>query len=112
MFIAGDSCQNADGPSHKATCSILHALEVKWYDHHRHGMSGFHPGALELITEERVEPITGERLGWGNCLVEEGPELRRKYEEDFGRDDSKLFEEWPQAYRYVRVAAAATTPDE
>lgn len=71
-------------------------------------MDGFHVGDLELITEERVEPTTGDRLGWGNCLIEEGPELKRKYEEEFGRDDSKLFEEWPQAYRYVHTNPAAT----
>lgn len=76
-------------------------MEAKWYDRYRHGLGGFHPGVLELITEERDNPDTGERMGWGNCLVEEGPELRHKYVVEFGCDDSKLFEEWPQAYRYV-----------
>lgn len=106
-MILGESCQDADWPSHKASCFIPFR-QAKWYDAHRHCMDGFHVGDLELITEERVEPTTGDRLGWGNCLIEEGPELKRKYEEEFGRDDSKLFEEWPQAYRYVHTTPAAT----
>ena len=40
-------------------------------------------------------------MGWGNTIVEESADLKRMYEEDFGRDDKKLYEYWPQAYRWT-----------
>lgn len=40
-------------------------------------------------------------MGWGNVILVESEDLRRKYEEEFGHDDRKLYEYWPQAYRWT-----------
>lgn len=102
----GVSCQRADWPFHKASCNAK--SESKWYDVHRKcGDGSVHFGELELITWEGIAPYTGEQFGWGAVLVEEVPELKRTFEA-FGRDDLKMFEVWPQGYRYVKSPREAT----
>lgn len=67
-----------------------------------------HFGELELITWDGIAPHTGEQTAWGHILFEESAELKQKYEETFECDDSKMFKEWPQGYRYVKSFREAT----
>lgn len=58
-----------------------------------------HHDELELITWDGT--ADGEDMGWGNVIRSEAGDLKKKYEDDFGRDDVKLHEYWPQAFRWT-----------
>jgi hypothetical protein len=58
-----------------------------------------HFGELELITWEGEED--GEKLGWGRVFINEAEDLKRKYYEEFKKDDVKMYEDWPQGYRWT-----------
>ena len=94
MHSTGSECQLADWPAHKRTCGKASV----WYDKHRKCRDGnLHEGKLELITWDNEK----EGTGWGNCFKEESDDLRRKFEVEFGGDESKLFEYWPQGFRWT-----------
>ncbi len=92
-FISGINCQRADWPTHKRECN----KGEKWYDCHRLCQDGSeHFGDLELITWKC--PTDG--TGWGNVFVEEEEHMKKKFTEEFGGDLKKLFDNWPQAFRW------------
>ena len=73
---------------------------MNWQDTYRACQDGSsHFGELELITWEGDNGL--ERMGWGNVILPESKDFKRKYEEEFGRDDKKLYQHWPQAYRWT-----------
>src|SRR6266498_4166168 len=70
----------------------------QWYDPHRLCEDGNkHEGRLELITWSSGD---GE-LGWGNCIAEESDELKEKFEKEFKGDEKKMYEYWPQGFRWT-----------
>jgi hypothetical protein len=40
-------------------------------------------------------------MGWGNCLASESDEMKGKFENDFNSNEAKLYEYWPQAFRWT-----------
>lgn len=94
FFCTGRECQIADWPHHKLNCGKV------WYDKHRKCQDGYkHEGKLELITWNSVED--GYEKGWGNVVIEESDDMRTKFEEEFKGDEAKLYEYWPQAFRWT-----------
>ncbi|KJA21915.1 hypothetical protein HYPSUDRAFT_675475 [Hypholoma sublateritium FD-334 SS-4] len=71
---------------------------TEWYSKRRICRDGsLHEGKLELITWVSEE----EGTGWGHVLIEESDDMRKKFEEEFGRDEAKLHKHWPQAFRWT-----------
>jgi hypothetical protein len=94
-FILGTTCQHADWPTHKKACKKSSAV---WYDKHRKCRDGNkHEGRLELI----IWSCPKEATGWGHCCKEESDDLRRKFEVEFGGDEEKFHEYWPQGFRWT-----------
>ncbi|KDQ17573.1 hypothetical protein BOTBODRAFT_29748 [Botryobasidium botryosum FD-172 SS1] len=92
----GADCQHADWPTHKNAC------KPAWHDKHRKCDDGNrHEGRLELITWT----LPGSDLGWGNCFAEESDDLKRKFEVEYGGDEEKFFEYWPQGFRWTCCGA-------
>ncbi|TFY51398.1 hypothetical protein EVJ58_g10590 [Rhodofomes roseus] len=60
-----------------------------------------HEGKLELITWEYTDPESGDRMGWGNVLIEEADDLKRKFEVDCKGKKSLFFKKWPQGFRWT-----------
>ncbi|KAJ6500194.1 hypothetical protein C8R47DRAFT_1257850 [Mycena vitilis] len=93
-YYCGRDCQTSDWRSHKSAC----AATPRWYDKHRMCTDGNkHEGRLELMTWDCPE----EELGWGACFADESEDLKRKFEEEFGSDEEKFFEDWPQGFRWT-----------
>ncbi|KAK8876754.1 hypothetical protein PGQ11_001700 [Apiospora arundinis] len=70
----------------------------QWFDKHRQCEDGsVHYGKLELITWGGEE--AGWELGWGRTQVSEADFMKKKYEQEFGGDDEKLYGYWPQGFR-------------
>lgn len=67
-----------------------------------------HHGEMELITWDGNDH--GEAMGWGNVIKEESEDMKKKYEDEFGRDDAKLFAYWPQAFRWTCCGMPADMP--
>lgn len=103
----GTTCQQKDWPSHKEDCltksaEVAAAEGKKWYDRYRKCKDGTqHFGELELITWGGRDPTFGEEIGWGNCVVSESADLKRRYEEQFKSDDVQMYGYWPQAFRWT-----------
>ncbi|KAJ7346964.1 hypothetical protein DFH08DRAFT_869925 [Mycena albidolilacea] len=96
-FYCGRECQTSDWKSHKRPC----AAAPKWYDKHRVCSDGNnHEGRLELITWDCPEAEYGS-LGWGACSSDEADDLKKKFETEFGGDEEKFFEYWPQGFRWT-----------
>ncbi|KAK7906481.1 hypothetical protein PG985_016218 [Apiospora marii] len=69
-----------------------------WYDKHRQCHDGsVHFGELELITWGGEE--AGWELGWGRAQLSEVEFMKKQYKHEFGGDDEKLYEYWPQGFR-------------
>ncbi|KAI1646304.1 hypothetical protein F4815DRAFT_472792 [Daldinia loculata] len=103
-FYCSTSCQQKDWPLHKDECRARADMAAgkQWYDRYRKCEDGgSHFGELELITWGGVCSVTGDELGWGNCVVSESAELKRKYEEDFKSDDIRMHQYWPQGFRWT-----------
>lgn len=103
----GTACQRRDWPSHKEDCRSK-AAEAEaangkaWYDRNRKCEDGTsHFGQLELITWSGFQSEISEELGWGNCVASESAELKRKYEEQFKSDDTRMYRYWPQGFRWT-----------
>ncbi|KAJ7217714.1 hypothetical protein GGX14DRAFT_597525 [Mycena pura] len=93
-YYCGTACQRGDWNTHKRAC----AAAPKWYDKHRKCQDGRnHEGRLELITWDCPE----EELGWGACFADESDDLKKKFETEFGSDEEKFFEHWPQGFRWT-----------
>lgn len=102
------TCQKADWSCHKAHCCRLAGLP--WYDLYRQCKDGAkHEGRLEIITwstpanEHEDFP---EAMGWGNVIASEADQLKRKFETDLHGDEAKLYQEWPQAFRWTCCGAS------
>ncbi|KAI0736298.1 hypothetical protein C8Q72DRAFT_948599 [Fomitopsis betulina] len=55
----------------------------RWYDKYRGCKGGsMHEGKLELMTWEWTNHDIGCRVGWGNSLLEDAAETRRRFEVD------------------------------
>lgn len=82
-----------------------------WIDKHRLCQDGAkHEGRLELITWS--VPASSQRparkddyledMGWGNCVAgEDSDDLRQKFEKEFGGSEERLYEYWPQGFRWT-----------
>ncbi|KAK8037733.1 hypothetical protein PG991_001079 [Apiospora marii] len=71
-----------------------------WYDKHRQCHDGsVHFGELELITWGGEE--AGWELGWGRAQLSEVEFMKKQYKHEFGGDDEKLYEYWPQGFRWT-----------
>ncbi|KAH9936540.1 uncharacterized protein B0H18DRAFT_325782 [Fomitopsis serialis] len=91
-------CQKKDWPGHKELCGD----SDRWYDKYRGCRDGsMHEGRLELITWEYTDPQTKDRMGWGNVIIEEAEEMKRKFQVDYRGKKSLLFKKWPQAFRWT-----------
>jgi hypothetical protein len=76
-------------------------MSATWIDAHRACEDGGkHEGTLELITWESTDS-DGDRLGWGNVLIDEADELEKKFETEFNSSHEKLYEYRPQAFRWT-----------
>ena len=105
------TCQKSDWKSHKPHCNpTTMGSSPKWYDKHRLCQDEFkHEGRLELITWS--VPATSQRsdgddwcedMGWGNCVAgEDSDSLKRKFETEFSGSEEKLYEYWPQGFRWT-----------
>ncbi|KAK8067528.1 hypothetical protein PG996_006640 [Apiospora saccharicola] len=83
---------------HEEDVSSNDARRQNWYEKHRKCEDGsVHFGELELITWGGEE--AGWELGWGRTQVSEVEFMKKKYEQEFGGDDEKLYEYWPQGFR-------------
>jgi len=40
-------------------------------------------------------------MGWGNCLASESDELKEKFEKEFNSNEEKMYEYWPQGFRWT-----------
>ncbi|XXH03350.1 hypothetical protein Hte_009748 [Hypoxylon texense] len=106
-YFCGTSCQRKDWPSHKEECLTKSAEAAaaegkKWYDRYRKCKDGTqHFGELELITWGGRDPLFGEETGWGNCLLSESADLKRKYKGEFKSDDAQMYRYWPQGFRWT-----------
>lgn len=69
---------------------------------------GRHDGKLELITWESIDD--GEKLGWGACLIDESADLKHMYETNYGSDDAKFYEYWPQGFRWTCCGGRGDNP--
>lgn len=106
------TCQQADWKSHKPQCdSHVADSSSDWYDKHRLCRDGAkHEGRLELITwsvpASSQRPADGddfcEDMGWGNCVAgEDSDDLRQKFETEFAGSEERLYEYWPQGFRWT-----------
>ncbi|KAI1372907.1 hypothetical protein F4677DRAFT_431160 [Hypoxylon crocopeplum] len=65
------------------------------------GMTGTGSAGTGARTSGSSMSVSGEELGWGNCVVSDGAGLKRKYEEEFKSDDARMYRYWPQGYRWT-----------
>lgn len=66
-----------------------------------------HHGDVEFIAWDGTSEIGGA-LGWGSGIKCESEDMK-KYEDEFSGGDSKLFNYWPQAYRWTCCGMDAST---
>jgi len=85
-------CQVVHWPYHKDAC------KPAWHGRHRKCDDGSHyETCLELITWT----LPGSDVGWGNVILEEQDSLKRKFEVEYGGDEGKFFDYWPQGFRWT-----------
>lgn len=53
------------------------------------------------MTWEWTNPDIGHRMGWGNSLIEDAPEVRRRSEVDCKGKKSLFFKQKPRAFRWT-----------
>ena len=46
-------------------------------------------------------------MGWGACVQEEAEDLKAKFEGEMGGDEKRLYEYWPQAFRWTCCGTSA-----
>ncbi|GLB41022.1 putative MYND finger [Lyophyllum shimeji] len=111
-YYCGRECQVSDWQTHKVTCgkpgsnraSGSTSSGPKWYDKHRKCRDGHnHEGDLELITWNCPK----EKTGWGAVCLEEADDLKHRFETEMGGDLQKLYEEWPDAFRWTCCGTSA-----
>jgi hypothetical protein len=64
----------------------------------------YHHGEAELITWEWEDPDLG-KIGWGSTLAAEADDLKAKFEGEFGGSEERLYQYWPQAFRWTCCGA-------
>jgi hypothetical protein len=100
LSCPGTECQSSDWPSHRGTCRATLTQDDSWYNKYRKCKDGsLHEGKLELITWNSTSE--GDKMGWGNTLLEESADLKAKFEGEFQGDLKKLYRYWPQAFRWT-----------
>ena len=83
------------------TIPLNNTTTSQWYDRYRKCEDGAnHEGRLELITWTGQDEF-GEELGWGNCIIEECADMKRKFDEELKGDEENLYRYWPQAFRWT-----------
>lgn len=100
------TCQKSDWNAHKRLCPqkpTPDSTTASWHDKHRKCDDGAnHEGKLELITwSTPAADAGGEAMGWGNMLASESEDTKRRFENEMGGDERKLYEYWPQAFRWT-----------
>ncbi|CAL8585017.1 hypothetical protein XPA_010597 [Xanthoria parietina] len=97
--------QRSDWTSHKPHCHPSTPPSQIWYDKYRKCKDGNkHEGRLELITwstPANEHEDWSEDMGWGNVIVAEAEDLKRKFEREMNGDEAKLYKYWPQAFRWT-----------
>ena len=97
-------CQRSDWTSHTPHCHPSTPPSQIWYDKYRKCKDGNkHEGRLELITwstPANEHEDWSEDMGWGNVIVAEAEDLKRKFETEMNGDEAKLYKYWPQAFRW------------
>lgn len=87
-----------------APTSNLSTMSEPWYKKPKYCLceDGFkHEGRMELVTwDTPAGPYNSEALGWG-ATAEDSEGLKRKFEEEFGGDEEKLFDYFPPAFRWT-----------
>jgi len=95
----GKSCQKRDWKEHMKVCPSKQGpcpAVDSWVDHYRLGHDkSWHRGDLELITWDHDD------CGWGGVFKDESDELKRRFEEDFGRDPVRLIDDCDNAFRWT-----------
>ncbi|KAI4217801.1 MAG: hypothetical protein LQ349_009017 [Xanthoria aureola] len=98
-------CQRSDWTSHKQHCHPSTPPSGIWYDKYRKCKDGNeHEGELELITwstPANEHEDWSEDMGWGNIIVAEAEDHKRKFETEMNGDEAKLYKYWPQAFRWT-----------
>lgn len=66
----------------------------------------FHDGQLELVTW----PSRSGKKGWGGCVIEESDDLRKKYINEFKRDDARVRDRGTEASDGSSSTSISTRP--
>ncbi|PNW79834.1 hypothetical protein CHLRE_08g368550v5 [Chlamydomonas reinhardtii] len=81
-----------------------------WYDKHRKCEDGSeHEGDLELITWNG-KTDDGEKMGWGAVVIEEAEDHKRSFYNEYGGDQERFFEWWPQGFRWTCCGCTGDMP--
>ncbi|KAF8163748.1 hypothetical protein B0H34DRAFT_336394 [Crassisporium funariophilum] len=103
LQLPGKECQASDWKLHRRVCGVK-PVGPTWYDKHRKCQDrSLHEGRLDLITWANEK----EGTGWGNVSADESDDMRKKFEEEFGGDEEKLYDYWPQAFRWTCCGTSA-----